>query len=356
MVVTIFNISSTSCFCRVFKMKTPPIFTFLWMGLFLLLADQCLAQSEIQESVPTNSTTPAAEVPQQAVTVRESVNNETRIYRKKIVATAFVVNQPALGQVQDIDDIAQGLPGEIIHRLEQTGDFLGRRTANLLAYSDTDEAPSFKLVRQVANQFDGQFVLTGAVLHAGNSREPKYLGLWHRDTRYIEVELALYDAVSGALIDKRRLFGETKETDPVGRGKRFGSASFLKTGFGQAVNSVMQEAVQFVRETLEPMPMMARILKIRDGEVTFDAGSNSLVAVGDNAAAIGFNNELPAKSLTSTQAVIQQFGVPHGKVTSVNAVQVFPTFTVAKLDDESRQADISVGDFVRFDKSAASTQ
>lgn len=337
-----------------------PLSLFIFSLIFLKpLAG--LAQSEIQESVPeTNTQAPqVVNVSQSAVNAdaeAEANKVSQRIYRKKIVATAFMVNQPALGQVQDIDDIAQGIPTEIIHRLEQSGDFLGRRSANLLSYSGADEAPSFRLVRQVANENDGQFVLTGAVLHAGSGREPKYWGLWHKDTRYIEVELALYDAVSGALIDKRRVFGETKDTDPVGRGKRFGSASFLKTGFGQAMNSVLQEAVQFVSETLASKPMMARILKIHDGEVTFDAGSNSLVAVGDNAAAIGFNNELPAKSLSSTQAVLQHFGVPHSKVASVNVLQVFPTFTVAKLDDESKQADISVGDFVRFEHTASSTQ
>lgn len=328
----------------------------------LVFTQSSFAQSDIQESVPTNTAVPGVEVrttdikQPQAIEIRESLKSETRFYRKKIVATAFAVNQPALGQVQDIDDIAQGIPTEIIHRLEQLGDFLGRRSTNLLSYSGGDEAPSFKLVRQVANEFDGQFVLTGAVLHAGNSREAKYLGLWHKDTRYIEIELALYDAISGALIDKRRVFGETTDVNPVGRGKRFGSASFLRTGFGQAMNSVLRDAVQFVSETLEPMPMMARILKIHDGEVTFDAGSTSLVAIGDNADAIGFNNELPAKSLTSSRAVIQQFGVPHGKVATVNAIQVFPTFTVAKLDDDTKQADISVGDFVRFVKPSTSAQ
>jgi TolB-like protein len=338
-------------------MKVLPFASFLFVSSVLVFTNTSFAQSDIQESVPANTAVQAADgVQPQAIEIRESAKSESHIYRKKIVATAFVVNQPALSQVQDIDDIAQGIPTEIIHRLEQLGDFLGRRSTNLLSYSGGDEAPSFKLVRQVANEFDGQFVLTGAVLHAGNSREDKYLGLWHKDTRYIEIELALYDAISGALIDKRRVFGETADVSPVGRGKRFGSASFLRTGFGQAMNSVLREAVQFVSETLEPMPMMARILKIHDGEVTFDAGSTSLVAIGDNADAIGFNNELPAKSLTSSQAVLQQFGVPHGKVAAVNAIQVFPTFTVAKLDDDTKQADISVGDFVRFVKPSGSTQ
>jgi TolB-like protein len=338
-------------------MKVFPITIYLFISSLLALANNSFAQSEIKESVPVNLGTQASEAQQkQAIEMHEPDKSEPRFYRKKVVATAFAVSQPAFSQVQDIDDIAQGLPREIIHRLEQSGEFLVRRSANLLAYSSNDEAPSFKLVRQVANEFDGQFVLTGAVLHAGSSRESQYFGLLHKNTRYIEVELALYDAISGALIDKRRMLGETRETDPVGRQKTFGSASFFKTGFGQAVNGVMQEAVQFVRDTLESMPMMARILRIHEGAITFDAGATSLVAVGDSAAAIGFNDALPVKSLTSTQAVIQQFGVPHSKVASVNAIQVFPTFTVAKLDDDAKQTDISVGDFVRFDQPSASTQ
>jgi hypothetical protein len=272
------------------------------------------------------------------------------IFKKKILATAFTVS--SLGQVQDIEDIAHGFPRELLLRLEKSGAFLARSSPDLLSFSLQPETPGVNLIKQVAAEFDSQFIISGEIRNAGVQVDKKFMGLWETRTRHMEIELAIYDGVSGALLTRHNLHKQAADQANVGRDRPFGSAAFYATTYGQVINSILEESAALIISDLQEFPVLSRILKVSNDQVVFDVGATSALAVGDVARLIVSNNELPTLGLRSHQPQIVTYGTPHFDLGKVEVVQVQNLFSVGELAADIKPGQVKVGDFVRFDKPA----
>lgn len=283
--------------------------------------------------------------------VRESLktNRETEhIIKKKILATAFAVNKPA--QVQDIDDIAQGFPRELLRRLENSKEFLTRSSPNLLSFTLQQEHPGVALVRQVANEHDSQFVISGEIRNAGLLTEKKFFGLWTTRKRHLEIELAVYDGLSGALLARHTLQKQADDIGQVGRGQAFGSAAFFAGSYGKAINASLDEAAQLVQQDLQALPVLAKILKIANGQAVLDAGAASAISAGDLARVVITANTLPAAGLKALQAAPPVLGTALSSPGKLAIIQVQQSFAIAELPPEMKAEEVKVGDFVRFEQ------
>jgi hypothetical protein len=272
------------------------------------------------------------------------------VFKKKILAPAFTVSR--LGQVQDIEDIAHGFPRELLLRLEKSGAFLVRSSPDLLSFTLQTETPGVNLIKQVAAEFDSQFIISGEIRNAGVQVDKKFMGLWETRTRHMEIELAIYDGVSGALLIRHNLHKQAADQANIGRDRPFGSAAFYATTYGQAINAILDESAALIVSDLQQLPVLARILKLNKDQVIFDVGATSALAVGDVARLIVANNELPALGLRSHQPQIVTYGAPHFDLGKVEVVQVQNLFAVGQLSDDIPPGQVKVGDFVRFDKPA----
>jgi hypothetical protein len=272
-----------------------------------------------------------------------------RVLKKKIVMTGFAVNRPT--QVSDLDDIAQGMPREMLSRLETSGSFLVRQSKNLLSYDLKQEAPSTQLVRQVAAENDAQFVVAGEIRNAGVRADSKFFGLWESRSRHIEIEFSIYDGVSGVKLSHHHLVRYADSDAKVGRDKPFGSNAFFATSYGQAIDAVLNESVAWIRKDLAIFPMLAKIIKINDKQIIFDVGATSNLAVGDSGLIISDYDQLPMSGLTSQSARTVQYGIPQASMGAMTVQQVQYPFAVGELtaDTEFATMKIKVGDYVRFD-------
>nr|WP_315472262.1 flagella assembly protein FlgT middle domain-containing protein [uncultured Undibacterium sp.] len=272
-----------------------------------------------------------------------------RVLKKKVVMTGFAVNVAA--QVQDLDDIAQGFPREMLNRLERSGSYIVRQSPNLLSFDLKQTAPTAKMVQQVAAENDAQFVISGEIRNAGIRTDKKFLGLWESRSRHIEVEFSIYDGLSGAFLSRHLLYRPAEDDSKVGRDKPFGSVAFYATSFGKAVDSLIGESVTWIRKDLAPFPLMAKIIKIKDKEIIFDAGLSSNLIVGDQALVVSDYDQLPTLGLSAQQARPLQYGIPQASMGKMKVIQVQLPFAVGELlDDQSNKAvQVKVGDFVRFD-------
>jgi TolB-like protein len=291
------------------------------------------ANSAVMQVAPEASLAAAASVPEHA-------------YKKKILATAFAVSR--LGQVQDIEDIAHGFPRELLLRLEKTGLFLTRNSPSLLAYTMKSETPSINLVKQVAAEFDSQFIIAGEIRNAGVQIEKKYLGLWETRTRHMELEIAIYDGVSGAMLARHNLHAQAHDQANVGREKPFGSAAFYASSYGQAIDTILNHASVLVENDLQQLPILARILKVNKAQIVIDVGATSAVALGDAASVFVGNNELPTLGLRSHQPSLVAYGLPQTNVGKAAVIQVQNNFSIAELASGVNAEQVKVGDFVRF--------
>jgi hypothetical protein len=272
-----------------------------------------------------------------------------RVLKKKVVMTGFAVNVAA--QVQDIDDIAQGFPREMLNRLERSGNYVVRQSTNLLSFDLKQIAPTAKMVQQVAADNDAQFVISGEIRNAGIRSDKKFLGLWESRNRHIEVEFSIYDGLSGAFLSRHLLYRPAEDDSKVGRDKPFGSVAFYATSFGKAVDSVIEESVAWIRKDLAPFPLMAKIIKIKDKQIIVDAGLSSNIIVGDQALVVSDYDQLPTLGLSAQQARPLQYGIPQASMGKMKVVQVQLPFAVAELleDQGNKTVQVKVGDFVRFD-------
>lgn len=270
------------------------------------------------------------------------------VFKKKILAPAFTVSR--LGQVQDIEDIAHGFPRELLLRLEKSGVFLVRSSPDLLSFSLQPETPGVNLIKQVAAEFDSQFIISGEIRNAGVQVDKKLMGLWETRTRHMEIELAIYDGVSGALLTRHNLHKQAADQANVGRDRPFGSAAFYATTYGQAINAILDESAALIVSDLQEFPVLARILQLNKDQVIFDVGATSSLAVGDVARLIVANNELPTLGLRSHQPQIVTYGAPHFDLGQVEVVQVQNLFAIGQLSADIPPSQVKVGDFVRFDR------
>ena len=274
---------------------------------------------------------------------------ESRVLKKKIVMTGFAIPFPA--QVSDVQDISQGLPREILNRLERSGNFLIRQSPNLLSYDFKQRTPDAKLVKQVAAENDAQFVISGEVRNAGIRSDKKYWGLWETKKRLIEIEFSIYDGASGIFLSKHHIYHDAEDDSKIGMDKPFGSVGFYATTYGKAIDVVIDESVGWIRRDLSFYPMMAKILKVTDQDIIVDVGVTSNVLVGDKALVVVNEDQLPSNGLTSAQSLPMSYGVGQVSLGNVNITQSQLNFSVGKVEAEKRkdQYALKVGDLVRFD-------
>lgn len=279
----------------------------------------------------------------------KAVQYHDRVLKKKVVMTAMAVKLAS--QLQDVDDIAQGMPREILSRLDNSGSFLVRQSHNLLSFDLQQEAPSTRLVQQVAAENDAQFVIAGEIRNAGVRVEPRFLGLWEHRQRHIEIEFAIYDGVTGVRISRHHLYRPAGDDSRIGRDKPFGSVTFYATQFGQAIDAVMQESVAWIRQDLASYPMLAKIVQVKDQQIYLDAGANSNLIVGDAGLAVAAFEHLPAWGIKAQQSQPVAYGVAQASMGWVKVAQVQMPFSILELKDvaPSDALQLKVGDFVRFD-------
>lgn len=274
---------------------------------------------------------------------------EQRVLKKKIVMTGFAVKVPL--QVQDLDDVAQGIPREMLSRLERSGNFLTRQSKDLLSFDIKQDSPSAKLVKQVAADNDAQFVVAGEVRNAGIRSDKKFLGMWETRSRHIEIEFAIYDGMTGAFLSRHHLYRLAEDEGKVGRDKPFGSVAFYATNFGKAIDAVLEESVAWIRKDLAAFPMMSRIIQVNGNQIMLDAGVNSSLIVGDVGLVVSEYDQLPAMGLTALQARPSYYGAPQASMGKVQLNQTQLQFAMGEVEDhaQAKAVKVKVGDFVRFD-------
>lgn len=281
----------------------------------------------------------------------KAVQYHDRVLKKKVVMTAMAVKLAS--QVQDVDDIAQGMPREILSRLDHSGSFLVRQSHNLLSFDLQQDAPSTRLVQQVAAEHDAQFVIAGEIRNAGVRVEPRFLGLWENRQRHIEIEFAIYDGVTGVRISRHHLYRPAGDDSRIGRDKPFGSVTFYATKFGQAIDAVMQESVAWIRQDLASYPMLAKIVQVKDQHIYLDAGASSNLMVGDTGLAVAAYEHFPAWGIKAQQSQPVALGAAQASMGRVKVAQVQMPFSILDTTEipASESLQLKVGDYVRFDGS-----
>ena len=261
--------------------------------------------------------------------------------KKKIVLVQFDVANTQ--HVDDISNIYDGLPLALASRLEASGEFLPVYAGRSIPAEAG--APQREAVIQIAEETGAQFLISGMVVNAGTIREKGYLGtsIGGYTKRHIEVELAVYDGLTGARLLLRRLDEQAQGNVRVGNDKPFGSSIFFETEFGQATNRLLDVAVNDIRAALENAPFSAHIIRVEGKKVFLDAGSDSLLKPGDQFV-IYVRDATPIVGLKG--AVL---GTTVHAADTVTLTQVQPQFSSGELSDDAAKLGIKAGNLASID-------
>lgn len=256
--------------------------------------------------------------------------------KKKIAITQFdVVNTI---HVDDINNIYDGLPVALSNRMEASGRFLPAYTGHPIPIEPG--AQQREAIIQISGETGAQFLISGVVVNAGVNH-----GKWFTDTtkRHFEVELSIYDGVTGARLMLRR-FAELAQGDvEVGNNKPFGSSIFFETEFGKAANRLIDSAVREIQEALENVPFSAHIIRTEGKKLFFDAGSDSLLKPGDKLVAYAIDTQAPVAGLQGSILGATERAADTATLTHVN-----PQFSIGELPENAEKLGIKAGNIARI--------
>lgn len=293
-------------------------------------------------------------------------------YRRKAVIARFPVLNPV--QVSDLTGLGDELQNDLVRRLDASGQVLAQRTGNETAFvlqpSQAEPLLNPDWIRELARRYGVQFVVGGvwrdaafegehyAVTH-GNDVRPgerksflnipglSFTMLGFKATpqyRYFELDLYIFDGVSGAQILRQRLSGKAEGNVVADPASRFASERFFASDYGQLIQTKLNEAIQSINDNVRCIPFSARIVRVEPGRVWLDAGGTSRIAPGDRLQVYRLKPGVRAMDSISFNAAAQ-LGWPEEVAGSLTIREVQPLFSSAQPEGQLR---LEVGDYVRF--------
>ncbi|MEK6748289.1 MAG: flagellar assembly protein T N-terminal domain-containing protein [Pseudomonadota bacterium] len=254
-------------------------------------------------------------------------------YRKKVAVLQFEVLDRR--QVFDFPEFERELPLEIQRRLQTSGEFIAiDATRTRLAIEPNIEQQ--KSAVNVAGHAGAQILIVGTIRDMGVHERPLWLS-----TRRLEIEIAILDGISGMLVGRHRLSENVARSAWFApRVNVFSNAEFMRTGYGHALDRILDRQVDLIRADLAQLPFSAHIVRVEGKKVYIDAGSATGISVGD----LLMTYRVATDPVTSVGNGLW-LGFKETPMTTIDIKQVQPLFAIGELEGNK---DLRPGDMVRF--------
>lgn len=221
--------------------------------------------------------------------------------KKRVAVTGFTIQQPEQARLGGLDDAGQMLPHMLQAGLQAEGNLQVLRASSTQLYPDVANAPTTRHfdnrltnVINVAREMGAQFVVAGVIRDIGVENPAAWntsvlhkigrgLGATNTERRFI-ADMMIFDGFSGSPVYQKRF--QTRGRWDAGKGKSsgFGSAGFLETAYGQAVNDLIGQMRADIQGALACQPFMTRITRVEGQKVTLASGATAGLRPGDTLA------------------------------------------------------------------------
>lgn len=250
-------------------------------------------------------------------------------YRKKVAAVQFNVLDRR--QIWDLPGIEQALPQELLRRLGETGQVLPVDGTQYMPAEENTGA-----IARLADQLGVQFVVTGVIRDMGVARHLL------TKSRRLEVEVSLYDALSGARLARHRFSENVADAGYYQRKPAlFSNAGFVQTVYGRTLDRVLNRQVEMLAGDLGQMPFSARVVQVEGNKVYFNAGVTSRVEPGDVLMTYRLDPQ-PVRDFNGERFL----GFKETPVATLAVHKVQPLFAMGELEID--EANLHPGDIIRF--------
>jgi hypothetical protein len=202
------------------------------------------------------------------------------------------------------------------------------------AYSAFESLERTRVVN-IAQALGAQFLVGGTIVDTGISADT--LG----QSRRLELELYLFDGISGTLMARSRFDDRVVAAERVKPGVSVVSREFLNTPYGTAISRMLRQGGVTIDQEMSRLPLSARVVRSVGKRVYLDAGAVSALRVGD----ILLAYRVDGSPLLNPQNG-QMLGLPELPVATLVIRNVQPQFSVGELETE--QVTLKPGDVLRF--------
>ncbi len=292
-------------------------------------------------------------------------------YRRKVLISHFWIEHPA--QTQDLDRFPDGIQIEMVRKLNESDQFLPQRSPGVAVFDLQpqvfDPLLQPERVREMARLYSTQFIVAGIVRDTSFSGE-RYTIAYGNEirngerkivanlpildfaqvgvkavpaARRFDMDLFVFDGVSGALVNRHRLAGKASGTVVQSLSAGLGTLGFSETDYGRLVDDKLQEATVLVGKDLNCIPFSAKITRVEKNSVYIDAGYTSNVRPGDTFQVFRVSpSAMPIDSASFFPST--RLGMPEVKAGVLTVNQVQPMFSQGTVSG----ANVEPGDYVRF--------
>lgn len=254
-------------------------------------------------------------------------------YRKKVAALQFNVLDRR--QIYDLPGIERAMPLELLRRFGNSGQFIPVDGTQYLSDDGQIHGETGTIAR-IADQLGVQFIVTGVIRDMGVSRS------LFAKSRRLEVEVAIFDGLSGAAIARHRFSENVAEAGHFERGvSLFSNAEFMQTSYGRTLDRVLDRQVEMLGDDLAKLPFSARVVQVEGNKVYFNAGVTSRVKPGDVLMTYRLEPQ-PVYDFNGERFL----GYKETPVATLAVHQVQPLFAMGQLEIE--KTNLHPGDIIRF--------
>lgn len=292
-------------------------------------------------------------------------------YRRKVLISHFWIQHPA--QTQDLDRFPDGIQIEMVRRLNDSEQFLPQRSPGVAVFDLQpqvfDPLVQPERVRELARLYSTQFIVAGIVRDTSFSGERLTLARGNEirngerkmvadlpilnfmqvgvkaapTTRRFDMDLFVFDGVSGALVNRHRIAGKAEGDVLQSLSSGLGTMGFAETDYGRLLNNKLQEATEVVSQDLNCIPFSAKITRVEKNSVYIDAGYTSNVRPGDTFKIFKVSPvAMPIDSASFFPS--KRLGMPEEMLGIYTVNQVQPLFSLGTVSG----GRVELGDFVRY--------
>ncbi|MGP4843756.1 flagellar assembly protein T N-terminal domain-containing protein [Marinobacter sp. 1Y8] len=218
--------------------------------------------------------------------------------RKRVAITGFPILHTDQTRVGQISDAGEVLPEKLKQRVVASGGMEVLSASRLQMFPEPLNAPtsqrfdnSLTNVIELARELDVQFVVTGVIRDLRMSdpgawgtsvadRMKRSLGMTNRNRQFV-ADMMVYDGFSGSPVYQQRFTAtgdwDVDSTEVTG----FGSAAFQQSGYGQALEGVMDKMGLAIQSAIACQPFITRITRVDGQAVYLASGATSGLRPGD---------------------------------------------------------------------------
>jgi len=262
-------------------------------------------------------------------------------YRKKVAVLGFAVNN--LLDAVDVPTIGQRYPQELARSLSSDQFVVvDSSSARLFEQTANDDltTPVRQQVVTLAGNLGVQTLVSGRILDLSvNTPRNLVTRMVQGISRQVDMELAVYDGLSGVLIASERFTGLAK--GPMDMTYRNMGSDFWASNFGQTLQTMMDQQATLIGTALSCLPMQAIITHVDQQGIHFDAGADALLRPGDRLEVIKLVPLAPRGGPMGGDIYQEK------RQGSLTVSTVYPNRAVGVLDKKVPQNRLNRGDIVR---------